>query len=241
MAGAASRRPQLSHGLWTGLWAALVAVVAIVVVQTLTADETPAGYRILFRLVGTAYVACGLIAWRRRPDSRSGLLMTATGFLLFLEPLLDGFGSLGDLTEDLWSITIIWLLLTMLSGGRLTSRVDKTLVGLFVLEFAIEAVRLATGGAEDGALAGVEGLVVVHRLPRHRGRDRSALRPRQRAAAARPVAERRGHRRAAPVRGRPGRRAADLVPLGRGALAARRPGGLPRRVAALATGPRWTG
>ena len=86
--------------------------------------------------------------------------MTATGFLLFLEPLLDGFGSLGDLTEDLWSITIIWLLLTMLSGGRLTSRVDKTLVGLFVLEFAIEAVRLATGGDEDGALAGVEGLVV---------------------------------------------------------------------------------
>ena len=128
--------PELSHGLWTGLWAALVAVVAIVVVQTLTADETPAGYRILFRLVGTAYVACGLIAWRRRPDSRSGLLMTATGFLLFVEPLFDGFGSLGDLTEDLWSITIIWLLLTMLSGGRLTSRVDKTLVGLFVLEFA---------------------------------------------------------------------------------------------------------
>ena len=82
--------PALSHGLWTGLWAALVAVVAIVVVQTLTADETPAGYRILFRLVGTAYVACGLIAWRRRPDSRSGLLMTATGFLLFVEPLLDG-------------------------------------------------------------------------------------------------------------------------------------------------------
>src|SRR3954451_5158204 len=152
--------PQLSHGLWTGLWAALVAVVTIVVAQTLTADETPAGYRILFRLVGTAYVACGLIAWRRRPDSRSGLLMTATGFLLFLEPLLNRFGSLADLTEDLWSITIIWLLLTMLSGGRLTSRVDKTLVGLFVLEFGIEALRLATGGDEDGALAGVEGLVV---------------------------------------------------------------------------------
>ena len=54
--------PELSHGLWTGLWAALAAVVTIVVAQTLTADETPAGYRILFRLVGTAYVACGLTA-----------------------------------------------------------------------------------------------------------------------------------------------------------------------------------
>jgi signal transduction histidine kinase len=153
--------PELSHGLWTGLWAALVAVVAIVVVQTLTADETPAGYRILFRLVGTAYVACGLIAWRRRPDSRSGLLMTATGFLLFAEPLFDGFGSLGDLTEDLWSVTIIWLLLTMLSGGHLTSRIDKTLVSLFVLEFVIEALRLATGGGEDGALAQLEATVVA--------------------------------------------------------------------------------
>src|SRR4051795_57695 len=152
--------PELSHGLWTGLWAALVAVVTIVIAETLTADETPAGYRILFRLVGTAYVACGLIAWRRRPDSHSGLLLTAPGSLLFPEPLLNRFGSLGDLTEDLWSITIVWLLLTMLSGGRLTSRVDETLVGLFVLEFAIEALRLATGGAEDGALAGVEGLVV---------------------------------------------------------------------------------
>jgi len=153
--------PELSHGLWTGLWAALVAVVTIVVVQTLTADETPAGYRILFRLVGTAYVACGLIAWRRRPDSRSGLLMTATGFLLFCEPLLDGFGALGDLTEDVWSITIIWLLLTMLSGGRLVSHVDKTLVGLFVFEFVIEALRLATGGGDDGALAQLEATVVA--------------------------------------------------------------------------------
>ena len=35
---------------------------------------------VVFRLVGGSFAACGLIAWRRRPDSRSGLLMTATGF-----------------------------------------------------------------------------------------------------------------------------------------------------------------
>ena len=68
--------------------------------------------------------------------------MTATGFLLFVEPLFAQFGSLVHVSaislEDLWSITIVWLLLTMLSGGRLTSRVDKMLVGLFVLEFALE-------------------------------------------------------------------------------------------------------
>ena len=56
-------------------------------------DEPIEGPDIAFRLVGGAFVACGLIAWRRRPDSRSGLLMTATGFLLFVEPLLRQFDS----------------------------------------------------------------------------------------------------------------------------------------------------
>jgi hypothetical protein len=154
--------PALGPGLWVALWSALVGVVALVLAAWLLGDEEPAGYRVAFRLVGAAFVACGLIAWRRRPDSRSGMLMTATGFLLFAEPLFAALGTrtLADLTEDLWSITIIWLLLTMLSGGRVTSRVDRTLVGLFVFEFAIEALRLATGGDEDGALAAVEGLAV---------------------------------------------------------------------------------
>ena len=35
---------------------------------------------VVLRLVGGSFAACGLVAWRRRPDSRSGLLMTATGF-----------------------------------------------------------------------------------------------------------------------------------------------------------------
>ena len=53
----------------------------------------PPAVRMIFRLVGAAFVACGLIAWRRRPDSYSGLLMTATGFLLFVEPLFAQFDS----------------------------------------------------------------------------------------------------------------------------------------------------
>ena len=35
---------------------------------------------VVFNLVGGSFAACGLIAWRRRPDSRSGALMTAAGF-----------------------------------------------------------------------------------------------------------------------------------------------------------------
>ena len=48
---------------------------------------------VAFRIVGASYVACGLVAWRRRPDNRSGLLMTATGFALFASPLLAQVGS----------------------------------------------------------------------------------------------------------------------------------------------------
>ena len=131
--------PRLSPALWTTLWAAGVAVFVVVIVGTAVADEPIEGPRVAFRLVGGAFVACGLIAWRRRPDSRSGLLMTATGFLLFVEPLLTQFDSptlkvLAVVLEDLWGIAIIWLLLTLLTGGRLSSRTDRLLVGAFVLE-----------------------------------------------------------------------------------------------------------
>jgi signal transduction histidine kinase len=117
--------------------------MAIVVLGTVLGTDDADAVRTTFRLIGGAFVACGLIAWRRRPDSRSGLLMTATGFLLFVEPLFAQFASpelntVGDVLEDVWSVPIIWLLLTMLSGGRLTTTVEKVLVGAFVVEFALE-------------------------------------------------------------------------------------------------------
>ncbi|HET6753693.1 MAG TPA: hypothetical protein VFH23_07060, partial [Jiangellaceae bacterium] len=34
-------------------------------------------------ITGWTLIACGLIAWSRRPDSRSGALMAATGFCWF--------------------------------------------------------------------------------------------------------------------------------------------------------------
>ena len=94
--GRALRRfsaPTLSPALWTALWAAGVAAMVVVIAGAVLADEPVEGLRLAFRLVGGAFVACGLIAWRRRPDSRSGLLMTATGFLLFVEPLFAQFDS----------------------------------------------------------------------------------------------------------------------------------------------------
>ena len=134
--------PALTPGLSVTLWGAGAAIVLAVLAGLVFGDEEVPGYRIAFRLVGAAFVACGLIAWRRRPDSYSGLLMTTTGFLLFVEPLFAQFDAqpmlvLGGLLQDLWSIPIVWLLLTMLSGGRLATTTDRVLVGAFVVEFAL--------------------------------------------------------------------------------------------------------
>jgi signal transduction histidine kinase len=131
---------------WVGLWAAVAAAEIAALVPILQAEDPVPGYRVVFRLIGGVFCACGLIAWRRRPDSRSGLLLLATGFGLFVEPVFALFDpgplkTVGDLLEDAWGIPFIWLLLTFLTGGRLESRVDRLLVGLFVLATALEFVR----------------------------------------------------------------------------------------------------
>jgi signal transduction histidine kinase len=164
--------PRRSVGFWVALWTAVVATEFVALLPMVVADEPTAGYRVVFRLVGGVFAACGLIAWHRRPDSRSGLLMVATGFGLLVEPVfvqLDpgALRTVGDLFEDAWGIPIIALLLTFLSGGRLASRVDRVLVGVFVLALVIEFARhlvLAREGnflfvRENAAIA--EGLVAA--------------------------------------------------------------------------------
>ena len=62
---------------------------------------TVAGYALLFagdadvpaaalitRSVGPSFIACGLIAWQRRPANRTGRLMALTGFLFLGGQLL---------------------------------------------------------------------------------------------------------------------------------------------------------
>ena len=134
---------------------AVVGVLAVIAVAAQLAALAPivfgdAGsapaYRIVFRLIGGAFTACGLIAWRRRPDSRSGLLMVATGFGLLIEPIYaevdpSALRTVGDLFEDAWGIPIIALLLTFLTGGRLQTRVDRVLVGTFVAVLGLEIPR----------------------------------------------------------------------------------------------------
>jgi hypothetical protein len=57
---------------WAVLWIVAITGEALSLRPVLFERETPIqGYEIVLALVGGSFTFCGLIAWRRRPDSRS--------------------------------------------------------------------------------------------------------------------------------------------------------------------------
>jgi signal transduction histidine kinase len=142
-----SRRLPLA--LWIALWTAAVAAEILALLPLIRSPES-AGHPVytILRLVGGSFAVCGLIAWHRRPDNRSGLLMTATGFAFFVTPLLSQVAApvaqtLGYLLPDLWLLFFVLLMLTFLTGGRLRTKVDLAIVGVVAVTLLVlPAVRL---------------------------------------------------------------------------------------------------
>src|SRR4051794_5761462 len=123
---------------WVALWllAAAAQIGALVPVFSGAAAAEP-GYALVFRLLGGSFLVCGLIAWRRRPDSNIGLLMTLVGFGFFVAPLAGQVDAPAGQTAalyfvDIWTIPFVALLLTSVTGGRGQSAVDRLLVWTFV-------------------------------------------------------------------------------------------------------------
>jgi signal transduction histidine kinase len=135
--------PSVRHRIvWIALWAAAVVAELAVLAPLLNRAVEP--LEVILRFVGGSFAACGLIAWRRRPDSRSGLLMTATGFAFLVPALFRDHDSLLAQTvaawlADLWTLFFVPLLLTYLSGGRLRSRADRVLVAAVAAEIVLLA------------------------------------------------------------------------------------------------------
>ena len=81
--------------------------------------------------IGAAFIAVGLLAWARRPENRSGKLMTLAGFVWFSTDI--GWIStpatfiFADEWRSLFYVVFIWLLLAFPSGA-LASRVDRAFV-----------------------------------------------------------------------------------------------------------------
>ena len=87
-------------------------------------------------LVGWSFVACGVYLWTLRPANRLGLLMTLVGMLwlfgrtMTLVPIPVVFTA-GIWLTDLWAAAFALFLLAF-PGGRLISRIDRAIVGIFL-------------------------------------------------------------------------------------------------------------
>ena len=89
--------------------------------------------QVMYGLIACSFIAFGLVAWQRRPDSRVGILMTAAGFGFFVAPVVIQFdGPVAFLFKvlllDPWPFFFAALLLSLLTHGRLQSRFDRLLV-----------------------------------------------------------------------------------------------------------------
>jgi signal transduction histidine kinase len=93
---------------------------------------------ILYHVVGASFAACGLLVWHRWPDGRTGRLMVATGFLLFLRPLLSRIDSslaqtVGMAIGNLWVLTFVALLVSFPRRSRSWTLSERLLIGAFAL------------------------------------------------------------------------------------------------------------
>ena len=121
---------------WISAWGVWVAVELWVFIQFLVNGPVAPypGVLMAFRIAGGLFAACGLVAWRRRPDNHSGRMMTATGFAFLASPLLlqlawPPLQTAGLLLRNVWLLLLVAIVLTFLSGGRLRTRMDRVLVG----------------------------------------------------------------------------------------------------------------
>jgi signal transduction histidine kinase len=87
-------------------------------------------------LVGWSFVACGAFLWARRPANRLGPLMAIVGMLWLLGRTMTLVPNSVIYTTGLW-LTDLWaagfaLFLLSFPTGRLPSRADRAIVGIFL-------------------------------------------------------------------------------------------------------------
>ncbi len=140
--------------------AACLSVLAIgvaILVATPDMDRLPSGGRAIPYLgiaLAWGFVGVGAFAWARRPDNRTGMLMTIVGLVtavsglqLFDEPVPFVLGSLADTTT---AALLVHLLLAFPSG-RLEGRAARWVVALGYIAAALQLpLVLVTDCADDG-------------------------------------------------------------------------------------------
>jgi signal transduction histidine kinase len=128
-----------------------VAAVATSYALALTSDHLTQAHlhATLFGWLSLSYVVCGLVAWRRRPDSRLGPLMAVAGFGPALSNLAwsanDTVESIG-LLFDFLPIALFLHVFLAFPTGRLRGRIDRTLVvGMYAVALGGQALVVTLG------------------------------------------------------------------------------------------------
>jgi signal transduction histidine kinase len=126
--------------------AAVTADVLSAYVNNWPGPPAPAIYIVTPALVGFAYLATGLVAWRRRPAERIGLLFLVAGFLWYL-PQISRFRSsvpftFGNALELMYQAALAHLALAWPSG-YLSSKRQRALV-IFVYAWVASNNLFAT-------------------------------------------------------------------------------------------------
>ena len=118
---------------WLFFGPAAIAAGALGVALTLTSnhEDHPLRTIALGLFVGWSFVFAGLIGWTRRPDARTGMLMVAVGFGIFVGALSEANHSVPFTIGWTWGgafIAIFLHLLLAYPSGRLESRLERGVV-----------------------------------------------------------------------------------------------------------------
>jgi signal transduction histidine kinase len=108
--------------------------------------------------VSLPYILGGLIAWRRRPDSRFGPLMVAAGFAMFVSSLQWTSAALPytvGLAFDLLPPALLIHVFLAFPSGRLERPVERVIVAAaYAAGIGVQLLKMALGGvAGDNLLA----------------------------------------------------------------------------------------
>lgn len=136
------------------LWAVVVASIAIIVasiILALASDQLGlSGLRaFLTGWIVIPYVLSGLLAWWRRPASRLGPLMVATGLMMALSTLQwsgqPGLHSVGHLLDMVPAALFLHVFLAFPSG-RLTAASDRVLVvACYAATLGLQLIKVVLG------------------------------------------------------------------------------------------------
>jgi signal transduction histidine kinase len=141
-------RPSL---IWALAVAGLAAGAGSVVLAA--SDGAPGIQVFLLVWISVPYIAAGLVAWRRRPDSRLGVLMTAGGFAVAVSALqlthVDGLYTVGAAFDVLPAVLFLHVYLAF-PDGRLKSTFERVLVcTAYASAIGLQLAKGSLGGLGD--------------------------------------------------------------------------------------------